>query len=81
MELELQDFDGGNVGQAVVNGLTASQTPTGVMAWRIINASEFPSGVSQLGHAVVQQKTWAAVASCVNISLCVGCRVMDLFSS
>ena len=65
---ESQDFDGGSVGQAVVNGLTSTQTPSGVMAWRTVNASEFPGGVSQLGYAVVQQKAWAAVASCVDIS-------------
>jgi len=63
MLLELQDFDGGIVGQAVVNGLTATQTPSDViMAWRSVNASEFPGGLSELGRAVVGQKTWAAVA-------------------
>jgi hypothetical protein len=61
--IELQDFDGGVVGQTVVNGLTATSSPSEVK-WQVVNASDFPGGTIQLSNAVVEQKTWVAVASC-----------------
>jgi hypothetical protein len=63
-EMESQDFDGGAVGQTVVKGLTTSSNPS-VVRWHVVNASDFPGGTSQLSRAVVDQKTWVAIASCV----------------
>jgi hypothetical protein len=59
-----QDFDGGVVGQTVVNGLTTAPNPTRV-TWKAVNASEFPGGATQLVDAVLDYRTWVAIASCV----------------
>jgi hypothetical protein len=31
-----------------------------------VNASEFPGGLSQVGDALIQQKTWVAVAGAIS---------------
>ncbi|KAJ6480803.1 hypothetical protein C8R47DRAFT_1197934 [Mycena vitilis] len=54
------DFDGGAVGQAVSSALSSTSGTNGV-AWQVINASQFPDGISQLRNAIVQEKTWYAV--------------------
>jgi len=54
------DFDGGEVGQAVVQGLT-SPSASSKVTWAPVNASEFPGGLGQVRDALIQQKTWAAV--------------------
>jgi hypothetical protein len=48
------------VGQAVVQGLLNASSISRV-TWTPVNASEFPGGQSQVGDALIQQKTWVAV--------------------
>lgn len=58
------DFDGGLVGQAVVQGLINTSSLSRV-TWTPRNASEFPGGLRQLGDAVIKQETWVAIASTI----------------
>ncbi|KAF8073458.1 hypothetical protein FPV67DRAFT_1736907, partial [Lyophyllum atratum] len=58
------DFDGGLVGQTVVQALTSQQvSQMGKVTWTAIPASQFQNGLGELGDAVVEEKTWAAVAT------------------
>ncbi|KAJ7167927.1 hypothetical protein C8R46DRAFT_951059 [Mycena filopes] len=56
------DFDGGVVGQSVSTTLSRLDSGTGGIVWHVIPASQFPQGIAQLEHAVVQEKIWYAVA-------------------
>ncbi|KAJ6537664.1 hypothetical protein B0H19DRAFT_372573 [Mycena capillaripes] len=55
------DFDGGAVGHAVSSALSATNPGTNGVAWQVVDASQFPEGISQLQSAIVQEKTWYAV--------------------
>ncbi|KAJ6537651.1 hypothetical protein B0H19DRAFT_961885 [Mycena capillaripes] len=55
------DFDGGAVGYAVSSALSAINPGTNGVAWQVVDASQFPEGISQLRNAIVQEKTWYAV--------------------
>lgn len=57
----MQDFDGGEVGQAIIQGLTT--LPESTIKWTVVPASQFPEGVTGLIHAVKDEQTWVAVAS------------------
>ncbi|KIJ91619.1 hypothetical protein K443DRAFT_135467 [Laccaria amethystina LaAM-08-1] len=54
------DFDGGNVGLAVVQ--TLSTMSSNDIQWATIPASQFPEGIDQLAHEIVDEAAWAAVA-------------------
>ncbi|GLB45512.1 putative protein of unknown function (DUF3533) [Lyophyllum shimeji] len=57
------DFDGGLVGQTVVQALTSQQvSQAGKVTWSAVPASQFPSGLGQLGEAVLEERTWVAIA-------------------
>ncbi|KAG6909241.1 hypothetical protein DXG01_001423 [Tephrocybe rancida] len=57
------DFDGGLIGQTVVEALTSQQVSgLGKVTWSTVPASQFPDGLGQLTTDVVEQKTWAAIA-------------------
>ena len=63
----LQDFDGGEVGQFVSRAVIASGgTPT-ALSWNQVSTDLFPNGVSDLEDAVIQEKAWTIIASCVTI--------------
>lgn len=55
------DFDGGMVGERVVQALTAETTP-GAVAWAARPASDFPGGVEELGEQVKDHRVWTAIA-------------------
>ncbi|KAF7341151.1 DUF3533 domain-containing protein [Mycena venus] len=55
------DFDGGAVGQAVSAALSGINPGTNGVVWQVVPASQFPGGISELQHAIVQEKTWYAV--------------------
>lgn len=54
------DFDGGAVGESVVQQLTAK--PVTAITWRVLNASGFPEGPTQLGRAVLNQRVWIGMS-------------------
>ena len=57
-----QDFDGGSIGQTVVE---AFQNNTGLpsqLTWQVIDASQF-SNVDEVAAAVVDEQVWVAVTS------------------
>ncbi|KAJ7685788.1 hypothetical protein DFH06DRAFT_1277938 [Mycena polygramma] len=56
------DFDGGAVGQAVSSALSDLNPGANGVAWQVVPASQFPQGIPQLQNAIVQEKTWYAVA-------------------
>jgi hypothetical protein len=49
------------MGQAVVEALP--NTPASVIAWRILPATTFPGGVSEIIDKVKDDQTWIAVIS------------------
>ncbi|KAJ7347373.1 hypothetical protein DFH08DRAFT_159896 [Mycena albidolilacea] len=56
------DFDGGAVGQSICSTLSSTAPGSNGIAWQVVSASRFPQGISQLQNAIVQEKTWYAVA-------------------
>ncbi|KAG6917805.1 hypothetical protein DXG01_000863 [Tephrocybe rancida] len=54
------DFDGGRVGQAVVQDL--SRLSGNGIIWKVHDADEFPNGASDLADAVVEEHCWVAVS-------------------
>ncbi|KJA21332.1 hypothetical protein HYPSUDRAFT_743132 [Hypholoma sublateritium FD-334 SS-4] len=54
------DFDGGEVGQAIMQGLTT--LPESTIKWIVVPATQFPEGVTGLIHAVEDEQAWVAVA-------------------
>ncbi|KAG6899983.1 hypothetical protein C0995_004558 [Termitomyces sp. Mi166 len=57
------DFDGGFIGQTVVEALTAEQMGSlDKITWTAIPPNQFPDGLDQLADAVREEKTWAAIA-------------------
>ncbi|KAJ7706689.1 hypothetical protein B0H17DRAFT_1156325 [Mycena rosella] len=56
------DFDGGAVGQAVSAALSGINPGTNGIAWQVVSASQFPDGVAQVENAIVQERTWYAIA-------------------
>ncbi|KAJ6496247.1 hypothetical protein C8R45DRAFT_1061837 [Mycena sanguinolenta] len=52
------DFDGGEIGQAVISALSSIDPGNKGVVWEVVPASQFPEGISQLQNAVVQEKTW-----------------------
>ncbi|KAF8991980.1 hypothetical protein BDQ17DRAFT_1223012, partial [Cyathus striatus] len=55
------NFDGGAIGQAVTDALTA-QSASSHIAWKMVDASAYPGGWEQLGSAVKDEHTWVAIA-------------------
>ncbi|TFL06621.1 hypothetical protein BDV98DRAFT_600637 [Pterulicium gracile] len=55
------DFDGGEIGQAVVSALQQAQSQNQI-TWVVKDQAQFPDGPSGLAYAVHDQKCWAAIA-------------------
>ncbi|EDR03372.1 uncharacterized protein LACBIDRAFT_307149 [Laccaria bicolor S238N-H82] len=60
LETWVVDFDGGIVGLSVVQTLSAMSSND--IQWATIPASQFPEGIDQLAHEIVDEAAWAAVA-------------------
>ena len=58
---DIKDFDGGLIGQGVVQALT-TPSPFSKISWTVIPASQFPGGVQDVAHAVLEEKAWVAVS-------------------
>ncbi|KAJ7737933.1 hypothetical protein B0H16DRAFT_1730100 [Mycena metata] len=56
------DFDGGMVGQGVVQALSAIDPMPGGISWSVVPASQFPGGVAQLEDAILREDTWYGLA-------------------
>ncbi|KAJ7901270.1 hypothetical protein B0H13DRAFT_2028515 [Mycena leptocephala] len=56
------DFDGGMVGQGVVQALSAIGPVPGGISWSVVPASQFPGGVAQLEDAILREETWYGLA-------------------
>ncbi|KAF9552630.1 hypothetical protein CPC08DRAFT_646653 [Agrocybe pediades] len=54
------DFDGGEIGQAVTQGLVAS-TAGGTIEWRVVSPGEFEDGVDGVIRGVKEEHIWIAV--------------------
>jgi Protein of unknown function (DUF3533) len=61
-DVDLQDFDGGEVGSAVTQYFAAIHAKDH-LSWRVQSADLFPNGPGDLAHAVVEEKCWVALAS------------------
>ena len=48
---------------------TALSTPSGVskVTWTVVPASQFPGGAQEVGAAVLEEHTWAAVTSAYSL--------------
>ena len=57
-----KDFDGGLIGQGVVQALSAQPSGSKI-TWTVVPASQFPGGVHEVGAAVLEEHTWAAITS------------------
>jgi len=55
-----KDFDGGEIGQAVSEGLVAS-TASGTIEWRVVSPSQFEDGVQGVIRGVKEEHIWVAV--------------------
>ncbi|KAF8802870.1 hypothetical protein BYT27DRAFT_7145655 [Phlegmacium glaucopus] len=55
------DFDGSLLGQEIIQGLKF-QPSFSKITWTVVSATQFPSGIEDLGHAVMEEHTWVAVA-------------------
>jgi hypothetical protein len=58
----LQDFDGGEIGQAVTQAFKNISSPQ-QMSWLILDASQFPGGPDEVAQALLDHRCWAAVTS------------------
>ncbi|KIM36235.1 hypothetical protein M413DRAFT_31832 [Hebeloma cylindrosporum] len=54
------DFDGGLIGQSVVQALSA-QPGASKVTWTVVPASQFPGGAHEVGAAVLEEHTWVAI--------------------
>jgi len=54
------DFDGGFIGQDVVQALSV-QPNASKITWTVVPASQFPGGVHEVGTAVREEHTWVAI--------------------
>ncbi|KAJ2922000.1 hypothetical protein H1R20_g15095, partial [Candolleomyces eurysporus] len=59
---DLQDFDGGFIGQSVSQALGSNQASQSRVTWTVISATNFPGGPQQLSDAVRNEEIWTAVA-------------------
>ncbi|KAJ7252396.1 hypothetical protein B0H12DRAFT_1017999 [Mycena haematopus] len=62
------DFDGGFVGQEVAATLVGMNQGSKIV-WEVVFASRFQDGLSQVKNAVIEEKTWVAVAINAGASL------------
>ncbi|KAF8723442.1 hypothetical protein AX14_009257 [Amanita brunnescens Koide BX004] len=53
------DFDGSTIGAFVTRRLVT--VPTSFIHWHVVPAVNFPGGIPQVEHAVVEEKAWLAV--------------------
>lgn len=65
LDLSSKDFDGGFIGQGVVQALSAQPNSASKITWTVLPASQFPGGGHEVGAAVLEEHTWVAVISCV----------------
>lgn len=71
-----QDFDGGEIGQGVIQGLQFTQAlPFARIDWSVVPSSQFPGGESQVADQVLDEKIWAAVVGAFPV-----CRLFFVFS-
>ncbi|KAG6812721.1 hypothetical protein H0H92_001082 [Tricholoma furcatifolium] len=56
------DFDGGSIGQSVVQALTSAEVQAeGLITYTAVDASLFPNGLDDVANAVREEKTWVVV--------------------
>ncbi|EJD03137.1 uncharacterized protein FOMMEDRAFT_108265 [Fomitiporia mediterranea MF3/22] len=56
------DFDGGPIGQTVIQAFRNNTGMPEQMSWRVVDASLFPGYLSDIEEAVVQEKVWVVVS-------------------
>ncbi|KAF7350031.1 DUF3533 domain-containing protein [Mycena venus] len=56
-----KDFDGGLIGQGIVQALSAANPGMAGLSWRIVPSTEFPGGIVQLEDAILREETWDGV--------------------
>jgi hypothetical protein len=56
-----KDFDGGEVGQAVIEGLTSSDMT--LISWTTIPSGQFTEGTASVVKAIKDEQAWIIVAS------------------
>ncbi|KAJ7076436.1 hypothetical protein C8R44DRAFT_655383, partial [Mycena epipterygia] len=56
------DFDGGFVGEEITKSFAEINAGLNGVVWEVVSANQFPGGISQVENAVVEERTWMAVA-------------------
>ncbi|KAF4569428.1 hypothetical protein EYR36_009219 [Pleurotus pulmonarius] len=56
------DFDGGDIGAAVVQNFLGVNGEPMKISWEIRPASDFPNGVDDLAQAVISERCWVALS-------------------
>ncbi|KAJ8695609.1 hypothetical protein PTI98_008197 [Pleurotus ostreatus] len=57
------DFDGGDIGAAVVQNFLGVRGEPMKISWEVRPASDFPNGVDDLAQAVIGERCWVALSS------------------
>ena len=50
------------MGQQVIQGLQSQQNSL-MITWTVISPNQFPSGLREIGNAIVEEHAWVAVTS------------------
>ncbi|KAL0945267.1 hypothetical protein HGRIS_000778 [Hohenbuehelia grisea] len=56
------DFDGGQVGEAVLQGINSIPPGLSKITWEVKNPSDFPNGAADFSNEVVEERSWVAIA-------------------
>ncbi|OCB86856.1 hypothetical protein A7U60_g6029 [Sanghuangporus baumii] len=62
LECWIIDFDGGAIGQTVIQAFQNNTGQPKQLTWRVVDASQFPNFPQDVEDAVVNDKTWAAIS-------------------
>ncbi|KAF4596975.1 hypothetical protein EYR40_007425 [Pleurotus pulmonarius] len=56
------DFDGGEIGQAVLQGIQNVPAAATKVHWEVHSAGEFPNGAADVSAAVLEEHCWVAIS-------------------
>ncbi|KAL5507147.1 hypothetical protein ACEPAH_6603 [Sanghuangporus vaninii] len=62
LECWIIDFDGGAIGQTVIQVFQNNTGQPQQLTWKVVDASQFPNFPQDVEHAVVNDRTWAAIS-------------------
>ncbi|KAI0065678.1 hypothetical protein BV25DRAFT_1821336 [Artomyces pyxidatus] len=56
------DFDNGEVGTTISNGIVSTSGPPTTMSWELVPSTRFPNGMADVEHEILEENVWAIVA-------------------